>query len=526
MNLKPEGQPLPDNFGEYEFWPNAMLPAWFVTDPQLVIQKTNKLADVLVSTFGIKNCSNSSFLPIETNGSPNSESESLLYCILDPNYQINLTYLRVTREILREHLAIFQEFNDSGVPFDPESLINKLRTVPEREGVKPYVYSLAPNDDELRIGIKVSPPQGLKLVQASEVEYATVEYVDVVMAYRVSPVWSQDSTGLLKYVWFYGVQPAIHDATERHHMWERFRDAEKIMWERSREADKAKFARFLTHAFKTPLANIQSILNLFKYSELDHAIREARILELESLIDDLSHLVRLLSFINTTADISAPVRIVPSENQMPCAQFNIADVENCVAVALQSVHNGRTDQEIDAVKVEALFTANNLLVPSQDADGAGLVAYEKLARVITSGKGLGPQQKFAICPDVKSGDLDDVEVSKRVKTVLLDLMLVELVVNAVNNSDEVTPIVSVNLNFSEHQGKKFFEIHVLNNGTELNNEMVSDNIETMSYGDKRKPLGRLLNREAARILKWELNEQSLPAPTKGALFVIGIPLEV
>jgi hypothetical protein len=154
-------------------------------------------------------------------------------------------------------------------------------------------------DAELRIGIKISPPQGLKLIRAAVVEFAKVEYVDVVMAYRVRPVWSQGPQGLLQNVLFRGVQPVIHDVTERHRM-----------WEKSKEEDEAKITQFLSHALKTPLANTRSIPSSIKLPGLDPAVREEKILELESLVTDVSHLVELLLFINTTEeDITAPVRM-------------------------------------------------------------------------------------------------------------------------------------------------------------------------------------------------------------------------
>ncbi len=500
-----------DDVDDYDFWPHAMLPAWFVTDHQLVIRKTNKLADELVNTFDVKDCSNRRFLPIDADGSLNSEAESLLYCIVDPDYQNNLDYLRATREILQEHLAILLEFNNSGVRQRPEYLITKLQAVPEREGVKPYVYSLAPGDTELRIGVKVSPPQGLKLIRAADVEYANVEYIDVVMAYRVRAEWTQDSPRLLKNASFHGVQPAIHDATERHRM-----------WEKSKEEDEAKITQFLSHALKTPLANTQSILSSIKLPGLDPAVREEKILELESLVTDVSHLVELLLFINTTEeDITAPVRMVAADDDTPWARFGIKDVESVVASALQSVHNRRTRNQTDVEKIEALFVNNALPVPSRDVDGVGLTAYRNLARAIISIEAIDPRQVFAIIPFVESGNLESIKLSEQAKTVLLNLLLVELIVNAVKNADEAAPLITVKLRLSNRSDR--LEICVFNNGTELNPEIERVGIETKVHGEKRKMLGRLLNQKAAKALRWEL--KVLPPPAKGTLFVIGLPIE-
>jgi signal transduction histidine kinase len=508
MNLEPEGRRSKD----FEFWPNAMLPAWFVTDRELVIRKTNKLAEVLIKTFGIEDCSNRRFLSLDTGGSTSGEPESLLYCILDPNYQNNLNYLRATREILQEHLAILREFNDSGTPCRPEPLIDKLCAVPEREGVKPYVYSLSPDDSELRIGIKVAPPQGLRLIGAAEVENAKVEFIDVVMAYRVIATWTQEPPGLLKGACFIGAQPAIHDATERHRM-----------WEKSKVEEEAKITQFLSHALNTPLANTQSILNAIKRPGLDHAVREEKILELESIVTDLSDLVRLLLFINTSADdITAPIKLVTADDGSPWECFSLVDVESAVAIALQSVHNRRTRNQTDVEKIEALFRAEGLSVPSRDVDGEGIRAYERLARDISSTEGFAAGQVFAIRPFTVSGRIEHTKVSETAKTVLLKLLLVELIVNAVKNADESAPVVTVNLRLHERGDK--LEIRVFNNGAELNPDIVQAGESIKSHGEKRKTLGWLLNQKAAKLFKWDLTVQ--PPPTKGTLFVIGIPINL
>ncbi|HBB87265.1 MAG TPA: hypothetical protein DC047_06590 [Blastocatellia bacterium] len=492
-----------DPSSAFPFRPEAMLPAWLVTDETLVVRNCNDFTSDLLETFGRPRWLADHSLTIDLTDSYPGKLRSLWECILDPS---DLHYMREALRIIKGHLAILDRFNQgSGArPFEP--LLDQLRSVSKQEGVSPYVYR--PKGKMFRLGVKVSPPQGLKLIMKADIEGAAVEYVDIVMAYQLDSDWSERENDLRR-VDFRGVQPAIHDASER-----------RRLWEKAKEEDEAKITQFLSHALKTPLANTNRILNTIRLPGLKNEVREERILEMESLISDIDHLVGLLLFINTVEDISAPLRLIEVEDETPWAHFNIEDVENVVASAFQSVHNLRTGNQIDVEKVDLLFQSQRLAAPSRKSEEAGIAPYKSLARALIGIELESSVQSFAVCPFVKSGRVEAGYVSEKAKTVLLNLLLVELIVNAVKNADEEAPKLSVTICMSEQKDK--LEIHVFNNGTELRPEQENGHSEK-EHGEKRLRLGRLLNKKAAQALHWELNLRSAPEP--GTLFVIEIPLE-
>jgi signal transduction histidine kinase len=491
----------------YDFRPEAMLPAWVVTDHALIVRNWNDFAYELLDTFGrpqwLAKHSLSIDLTEDLTDFSRGKLKSLWECILDPD---DLHYMKEALKILKEHLAILERFNkgEGERPFEP--LLDELRSLSKHEGVSPYVYR--PKGKMFRLGVKVSPPQGLKLIMKADIEGAAVEYVDIVMAYQLDATWSENENRLRR-VDFRGVQPAIHDASER-----------RRLWEKAKEEDEAKITQFLSHALKTPLANTNRILNTIRLPGLRTEVREERILELESLISDIDHLVGLLLFINTVEDITAPLRLIGAEDETPWARFDIEDVENVVASALQSVHNLRTGNQVDVEKVDLLFQGKGFSVPSRNGEEASIAAFRSLARALIRIEIKPTKQGFAICPFVKSGRVEAGYVSEKAKTVLLNLLLVELIVNAVKNADEEAPKLSVTLCMSERRDK--LEIHVFNNGTELRPAEKNVHPEK-EHGEKRRQLGRLLNEKAARALHWELNIRS--APAEGTLFVIEIPFE-
>jgi len=493
---------------DYQFSPDAMLPAWFVTDRELCVQDQNDFAKDLV-----RSCSTNRVLKDRLSlqiPAPDGY-ESLWECILDQDYDDNFLYIEAAIKVVREHFEILDDFNESGPPKSVDSLVQRLRNVTGMgDIVTSYIY-FKPNDGILKLGVKITPPQGLKLQAAVELEGTTVEYVDVVMAYQLEHQRHGDK---LSKVFVHGTQPAIHDVTMRHRLWEEIRL-------KTKEEEEARITQFLSHALKTPLANTKSILKTIKTPGLDKAVREERILELESLITDINHLVRLLLFINTVEKIEVQVRVIAPDDSTPWARFTVKEIQRVVGSALQSVHNLRTESQVDVDKIESLFERNDISVPSRDADGPGLPAYENLASALTRVVAPGLSEKsFALCPLVESGRLEGEYVSNQAKTVLLDLLLVELVVNAVKNADEDAPEVALGVRISNDETKLLVE--VFNNGAQLSADSDVD-LEAKAPGEKRLALGRLLNSKAARVLRWNLNV--CPPPKPGTLFTVQIPIE-
>jgi signal transduction histidine kinase len=495
------------NEKEYQFSPDAMLPAWFVTDRDLCIQDQSDFASDLV-----RSCSNSR----ELNGRlslqlPVPEGyESLWECILDSKYDDNFLYIKEALTVIRKHFAILEEFNNSNPAESIDSLLRRLRSVKGLgDIVTSYMY-FNPDGAVLKLGVKVSPPQGLKLQSPVDLEGTSVEYIDVVMAYQLKKTGDPNQPTRIE---IHATQPAIHDVTMRHRLWDESK-------KQTKEREEARITQFLSHALKTPLANTQSILKTIKTPGLDRAVREELILELESLISDVEHLVSLLLFINTVEDIAAPLRMVSADDNGPWERFDVEDIEDTVATALQSVFNRRTGREIDVRKVATLFELKSLAVPSHDAEAGGIAYFKNLARQLIQVELNDPNQEFAICPVIESGSQETSDVSKKAKTVLLDLVLVELIVNAIKNADESIPEVGTKIWLDDRSNTVVIE--VTNNGKQLDTGDDTD-AALQKHGEKRRALGNLLNRKAVNALHWNLTGRSIPG--YGTVFMIEMPLK-
>lgn len=488
----------------FDFWPGAMIPAWFVTDEHLVIRRSNDFAKQLLSQYEVDLCAAGRPLSFGTVNASGREVESLWDCIIDPVYPSNVRYIQAALRILKEHFAILEEFNNMGAPQNPRNLAERLSAIDEHQHVKPYYYVPADRGGNVCLGIKISPLEGIKLRCASRIENTTVEYIDVVMAYRLLTEWD-DEGKLLRSVTFVGAQPAFHDATERHRLWNNL-ESEK----------RAQVTGFLSHAFQTPITNIESEVRDLQGARLTEYYQRcaARLL---SYVEDLSHLASLLVFISTSDVVTTVMRGSGLRKSEGPETISVDEITAEVAGTLRSILSGRTKNPLNQRKIQILLGVGAVPAPGGKPKRITAKMYQKAAERILNFDGLAGVGTFDLLVDTSA--LTN-ELLAKVKTTFLNLLLVEMLINAVKYADTKTPSVRMRLEVDDASGH--LNVHVVNNGAALTKEEF-ENIDMLANkpGEKRKALGLRLNVIAAEKLGWKLNWAEPDEP--GTHLILSIP---
>jgi signal transduction histidine kinase len=504
----------PDS-NSFHFSSKAMLPAWVVTDDDLVVRNRNNFAFQLLEAVGKSDLFFNDLLSLRLDDLPTELHESLWKCILDLNLK-NLGYISEALRVMKEHIAIFETFNRMNDAQSADLLVEHLKAVSVTEemseAVAPYIYRplLDTADQEFVMGVKVSPPQGLKLVRSVELENSVVEYVDIVMAYRLRSDWTFDRK--IRRVNFLGAQPAIHDATSRHNLWERVQIEKQ-----------AQITQFLSHAFNTPISNIRSMVRELQNTRL--ASENQEVFErLEAQIDDLSNLSDLILFINTSERLPTTLCASQPTDAIIWEYVGIDEVRSEIEKTIQSIQNGRTRDPLDQKKIQFMRASGCSSIGDQrvpatlnDSELAGrILDATALGQIATFGLLLPANPLFEEKPE-KAAD-----VAKKVKTTLLNLLLAELFLNAVKYSDPATPEVKVH--FGLNPARDHLEISVVNNGTSIPTGKLEEVAGKLANkpGEKRRALGLLLNLMAAEILGWKLEGQRSEPGTR---LVLSIPFK-
>lgn len=469
----------------FEFRPDAMLPAWFVTDSKLVIRNWNPFAQELVVTCDkdkLVVLTNDYFaLWLVKPEKEDFELESLWKCILDPHYPDNFTYIKDALNVLKEHQAVLDRFNNRNDGPQPiESLIEMLKEVEGPIGIKPYVYrsrspSANPSEkDTLCLGVKVSPSQALKLNKRATIENTAVEYIDILIAYRLCADWSGKQ---LNKMTFNGVQPAFHDATDRH-----------SLWEKAKAEEHAQITQLLSHAFTTPIANIKSMAEELQSTELSEYYREL-CENLESNIDDLSNLSDLILFINTyQKNLIAICESQPRDSIM-WQSVSIDEIRNVIAKTLRSIYNGRTGDPRDTTKI-LLLAGDKSRLQTEKVTGNESLIYANATETILDLHGIGKATSLKLLlrgsQHLVVDTINYKDILRKVKTTFLDLILVELILNAIKYADPLAP--EVKASFCINAQKDKFDISVINNGLELKEHEFKYALKNlaMKHGEKGK----------------------------------------
>ncbi len=497
-----EDRTVEDLQADNRLWPEAMLPAWFTADENLKIVHSNPFGFTLIEKFSLSHLLDGR-LSIGMNHLPKGQ-ESLWRSILSEDGSDNLQYMEFAISVLEQHRAVLDTAIKDGRPIHPEALMARLREVKGAPGVKPYVHSPRLVSPVLQIGVKVSPPQGLALLGGVSLEDGDLSFVDVVMAYRVLLVWKGT---MLKSVLFRGAQPAIHDASERHRLW---------LWQR--EQKDAEISSLLSHAFKQPLATIARDLNDLQNTAFPMDRRNCIAHNVAIEVERVTNLVQLLNFVNSSDEIHFQLKLGVDD-----VVFSLAEAVNCLAKVLRRMHLN-PELAIDKVKIQRMFAKAGLFLENKDPDPED---YKSLAEKLTSYEGIGRDAVFAIeltdslnQASVQVREHAPVEVQKRIRTALLDLILNEMLVNAIKCASESAPEVALKFEFGSPQ----LAIEVFNNGATMTVEQFSSPADYLApaSGEKRKALGVMLNKRAAKVLGGVELKLGDPGPAGGTRLVLDI----
>ena len=215
-----------------------------------------------------------------------------------------------------------------------------MSAINEQQHVTPYFYVPTSASEAVCLGIKISPPEGIKLRVASRVENTKVEYIDIVMAYRLEAEWEGR---LLRSVRFLGAQPAFHDATERHRLWNDLESKKRT-----------EVMQFLSHAFQTPITNIKAVVRELRTAKLtDYYQRRSE--QLFSYVEDLSHLSNLLVFISTSDRVKTSLRCSDRRNAGGPESIRVEEIKTEIAGTLRSILSGRTRNPLNERKIQTLL---------------------------------------------------------------------------------------------------------------------------------------------------------------------------
>jgi signal transduction histidine kinase len=487
------------------FAPLAMLPAWYATDEGLIVQDWNDFAADLLLFFKKEYLLPDRYLSIALDPPVEKGYESLWRCILDCSAEI-LHLIADALRILAEHRNILDRFNQEEGNGGVGKLASDLASITGVPGVSGFAYR--PSNPEYRkaelvLGVKISPAQGLPMKQRVEIGGTVVEYVDMVTAYQLAPIRRD---GELIGVQFMGAQPALHDATNRHQIW-------VSSEERIRVENEAQVTQFLSHAFNTPLSNIESKIRELEDAALTDYYRGVRC-ELEANVEDLRNLSNLFLFV-ANAPGSVRSHFAASERGELSFQYvEPLDISDVVSKAVESILNGRTSDPRNGYKLKNLVGSG-----SWDADTRS-IATDLSSKILDLGE-LAHIPRLHIVLDFTPKEPVERSITTNVKTAFLNLVVTELLVNAVKFSDPDAPEVKVECEIDST--RSYVQIHFVNNGLELKESEFKDVLGTfaMKPGEKRTALGLELNKRTARILRWDLRWQK-PA-RKGTHLVLAIP---
>lgn len=469
-----------------KFSPAAMLPAWFVTDENFYIVNRNSIFSEMFGHLDFDHKISSRHVKaLNFEESDDLECENIWERILTKE---SLDKMNDGLEILSKIVKISKELKTQ----NKQELFDKLKTIKNpSEGIKMYylipqekIYGENYEAPDFLAGVKIAPSEGLELKQKVKVAESVIEYIDITVACRFN-----EDTLVVE-----AIQPAIHDCTEKHYFWAEFTN---------------QLSRLMVHAFKNPLGNTKRLINsLEKYivPEGMQKLREIQVSNLQAL-----NLSKLFNFANHGKDTK--VRACKNSTNLQTIEITLEEIKKQLAMTAWNLCCG-------AEETWDRNTAKNLLSEFEvEATQTDLCNFEILAEKIVSGI-----DSFYITLE-HSEDLDEsvyYDLLKDCKGKILELLLDEMMLNAIKKADHDHPCVSVKVITDANN----VEIQVCNNGNPFPAEWFQDFDAALiqlsqKSGNKRHPLGLRLNREAANILGVEFKPKEIDENNH---FVLTIPL--
>jgi len=207
------------------FLPDLMLPSWFVTDKDLKVRRYNE--ELLSLVQGVEHADGLLTSPLSRallkratakyfHRPHETDSPSIWRLLLDDSHQGVIAELLAVADTHRRLVNSFKANSDPKE--DIEDLVEALQDTGSSSKTV-TVYATMPDFDHtarpqfLRAGVRVAPAGGLRSrVWTGKEEPDPYEYVSIVAAWRIFLDWEGDT---VTPTW-YGMQPAIHDASAQH----------------------------------------------------------------------------------------------------------------------------------------------------------------------------------------------------------------------------------------------------------------------------------------------------------------------
>ncbi len=305
-------------------------------------------------------------------------------------------------------------------------------------------------------------------------------HVEIALAYKVRVGEEKGPARTRLTVDFEGSQPAIHDSTERSQL--------------EREMEDLRVTSHITHALMTPLTNVQSIAQ--------------RIYELDTHADDVNYLTgRLLAQCSDVHDLA---RLFYLTNRQEALQISAClgtdptwpiitpgAIRNHLARALLSVFYMKTNRRRDVNTVKGILNGNGLNIPAEHDKRAVEAVFYQLADRLVSDE----SPVFFLTAPTQSPRPSPLEAAELAKTAALQLILTELIVNAVRHSDRKGPDITFQCLVADTEILWTVE----NTIPTIDSLSAQQRSVGMPSGARRGPLGRYLNQKFAELLGWRLD---------------------
>ena len=498
---------LPD----FSFEPRAMLPAWLVTDENWIVRNCNRLAEQLVAglcPLSIADLKSGKVTLAEVY--PQDDHVSLWGCLLELD-KTQQQLIKIATDVMAEHVEILGRYREPSEHFDMSALIAELRRVQGVPGVYPYVFDRREKEEYLRIGIRIAPRGGLQL--RAEVSLAEVDpedsdprvaprpmtHIEIALGYRVRVRIDNSRPNRPRItVAFLGSQPAIHDSTGRSLL--------------ERELEDLRITSNITHALKTPLSNAFSAARRI-HNPGTHADEAQRLSgRLLAQISEADALVRLLLLVNAHETLPVTAR-AGTDPMWPTIAPDTIRYQ--LAQALMSVFHMRTERGRDLLAIKTLLETHGLGAPDERNKNEVEAIFRQLADMIFS----GDTTSFFLTASIQSPRFTSLEAAELAKTVALQLILTELIINAVKHGDSGNPQITFHYLQTSTGVLWTVENTVLTTGVPSSQQHSAGPLS----GARRGALGNYLNQKATDILAWKLDR--LPPRSGWEAHRLFIPLE-
>jgi len=500
------------------FFPDAMLPGWIVTDRDLNIRHWNHVIVRMAQALQVNDKLARGVLSIRSDA---PATDSFWQRAFEQDSLIDIQ--RGVRVIEAMRAALIQAESEVGA-LTVRDLVTRVRSVlSDSANVKSYLFEpdleladVSGSPVHLKLGVKISPPQGLTLRRPIVLEEEGIQYryVEILAACRVVMTirrGSRKGQEFIDDILFAGVQPALHDATARHQL-----------WVQALEAGTKEYTSLLSHGFKNPAATAKrDVKTLLHIPTLGIEARSRRLRRIHEIVTDLTNLAELIIFINSRVGIETIAHPAPDAPDTEEHLFTLNSIQKAVSGSLLSVYNGRTEMPTDRIKLTSLLAGMGR--PEPDEAGPDHVErFEELARKLIYLDRLPQDFRFRLSVSQRVTD-QFRNALKKTYTTLFDLVLPELVVNAIKAADESGPRIGLTIRLDEQNQR--IRILVYNNGDHLPREAIEEGGYDFSSrpGDPRTPLGIILNKRVTALLgvgfKW-----LEPPPGLSTCLALDLPL--